>query len=675
LATALILVPHEICPQSPNSIANSPAQTPAPASVLRSGSVGPGERAFLLDRGGSIVALDTGSMTVLGSVSIAMMPLHPPSMIQIPHSKRLAIFDSGIAPSVKATMSVIDMDLMKVTSRLELGWGMILQVLVTDDGKRLAVALAGNNSQKPEEFQPAGVVLIDTETSRIAGGFPVKGPTNLLLTSDKRTLIAFTYAYHFMDINRTPEVQFADFDTAKVLGKLAPSKEVTSATLSADGRYLYLLDRGEPSEKADRNVNGSLVVVSVADRSEFPAIDVGSAPRGLIPDNARDRLLILSDAAPGKEHRDAPGTLRAFKGTKAVAVTPVAHSPESLAASPNGSVLYVAGSRGVSVVDYSTLKITDEIPVKAGLDYFTITPDGKRATALFSGSDQLAVLDLEQKRLLATLAVGRRSQKFMKALAPAMLAAAQEMENYNSQFYAQQLANATGERQYYTVYHYVGTPPAVKSDVTFVLSSDGKYAYALNNQTLDVTIVDTQAATVVSKIGLPRGWYSISPIPGVDAIGIRGPSRSSFIDTKANQKIDVDNKPKVLGMGINATFQGSPSGARACVLNLSSIICYDASTMKEVGRQENFNNLCSMLFEMPASTTSGATAPSKASDAGPAGAVAPPPAEPDIATHRRPDTDVDLIRPLAGKPAAASSASVGLVQYGGSRSHKSAPAV
>jgi hypothetical protein len=41
----------------------------------------------------------------------------------------------------------------------------------------------------------------------------------------------------------------------------------------------------------------------------------------------------------------------------------------------------------------------------------------------------------------------------------------------------------------------------------------------------------------------------------------------------------------------------SPSGARACALVTSRIICLDTATMKEVGRQEHLKHLEMILFE------------------------------------------------------------------------------
>ena len=562
-------------------------------------------RAFLLDAGdNNVVVLNMETAAILGTVSIEGGSLK--TMIQVPHSKRLAVFDQGPGkgtlrfgwhPDGKASMTFVDMDSMKVTSRLELGWG-IGQVLATDDGKGLAVVCPGYTSQKPEEALPAEVVLINTETGQIRGRFPVKPPVNLLLTPDNRTLITFTSAWHFGDRSRTPEVQFADFETAKVLGKLTPSKAVTSAELSTDGQYLYLLDHGEQSIKVEKNVNGFLAVVSVSTRSELSVVDVGPAPRGLIHDSASDRILILSDAATGKKRREAGGTLRVFKGAETVAVTPLDIYPLLLTASPDGTVLYVVGPDSVSTIDPSSFKTIDEIDFEGARGHshrrgvgnelrdFAITPDGKRAIVVFPGSYKVTVLDLEQKKSLGSLKTGRGKVRFAQAMAVGL-------NNAMAAQSAQAMANETGVTQYYTV------QTLKPASVAVAVTQDSKFAYALNDQTSDVTVIDAQAATVLSKMGIFQG-SEIDTLPSGNALAILGPMAISFIDTKTNQKIKFDGKDHLMVGGLGGfltAFRVSPSGNRACALLAHRVICLDTSTIQEVGRQEHLKKLEMMLFE------------------------------------------------------------------------------
>ena len=69
--------------------------------------------------------------------------------------------------------------------------------------------------------------------------------------------------------------------------------------LSGDARTLYVLDKGKPNNNPDKNQNGRLHAVSMSTRT-VSVSDAGSRPRGLILDEDRQQLLLLSDGAPVK---------------------------------------------------------------------------------------------------------------------------------------------------------------------------------------------------------------------------------------------------------------------------------------------------------------------------------------------------------------------------------------
>jgi len=113
-------------------------------------------RAFILDRGtNSVIALAPENAAILGTVSFEGGKLK--TMIQVPHSKRLAVFDQGPGketllfgwhPEGKASMSFVDMGSMKITSSLQLGWG--IGQVQSAIGARITVT-----------FEHAGKRLID----------------------------------------------------------------------------------------------------------------------------------------------------------------------------------------------------------------------------------------------------------------------------------------------------------------------------------------------------------------------------------------------------------------------------------------------------------------------------------------------------------------------------------
>ena len=86
--------------------------------------------------------------------------------------------------------------------------------------------------------------------------------------------------------------------------------------LAPDGQFLYLLDRGQPNNNPDKNVNGRLHAVSMTTRSVAAVTEVGSKPRGLVLDERGRQLLLVSDGPPvkGPGNRDRPGELRVIRG-------------------------------------------------------------------------------------------------------------------------------------------------------------------------------------------------------------------------------------------------------------------------------------------------------------------------------------------------------------------------
>ena len=167
------------------------------------------------------------------------------------------------------------------------------------------------------------------------------------------------------------------------------------------------------------------------------------------------------------------------------------------------------------------------------------------------------------------------------------------LDNLDAAESAQTRANITGATQFYTI------QTMKPANVAVAVSGDSKFAYALNDQTSDVTVIDAQAATVLSKIGIFQG-SEIETMPRGNAIAILGSMAITFLDTKTNEKIKVDGKDHLMvgGAGgfLNA-FRVSPSGNRACALVAHHVICLDTSTMQEVGRQEHLKKLEMMLFE------------------------------------------------------------------------------
>ncbi len=560
-------------------------------------------RGLVLDTGNSsVIVLDTEKATVLETVSFEGGTLS--AMVQVPGSRKLVVFDKGSGketgrfgyhPTGKSSVHFLDLGAVKKTSRLELGWG-VGPFTMTPDGKFLVAECPGYTSQKASETLPAELVFISTDKEQVVGRVPITAslerPQNLLVTSDGRTLIVFVPASESEKHNTIPaELRFFDIQTARLLGTLTPKHAAISAALSNDGSYLYLLDPGKPSDKADKNVNGAIDIVSVADRSQVGDLDVGSSPQGLIRDDMRDLTLILSDPAPGKDKRDEDGVLRVIKGADTIALSRVAHYPLFVSISPDSSMLYVVGVDCISLVDYSTFKPLERIRMGDDADRrrdravteFAISPDGKRGFAVLADSSKVAVFDLAARKLLASVTTGRGSVRFMKGMTVALQNAQPGLD-----------AAFGGSGPGLHTYTIAKLEPAHQS---IVAESDS--AYVFNSQTNDVTLVDGAKAAAVTKIPVMDLTNHIEMIPGGRILAVTGRLFLVFIDTRTNEKIKFGDHDWLKAGGFASELQAyrvSPSGKRFLAAAGQNVTLLDLTTMKVLAKLQ-FKEPRMILFE------------------------------------------------------------------------------
>lgn len=152
----------------------------------------------------------------------------------------------------------------------------------------------------------------------------------------------------------------------------------------------------------------------------------------------------------------------------------------------------MVGEKAVTLVDPVALKVVGGIPLAKGdkelVDdddlptEMAVSPDGKRAFVLYGVHNKVVVLDLEAKKAVGMTKTGRDGRKLFGNLMGAMYGLA----GYWAAGYS---------------------PRGFATPLMLAVRPDGRFAYAINSQTKDVTVVDADTAQAV-EMSCPTcaGW-------------------------------------------------------------------------------------------------------------------------------------------------------------------------
>jgi DNA-binding beta-propeller fold protein YncE len=347
---------------------------------------------------------------------------------------------------------------------------------------------------------------------------------------------------------------------------------------------LYLVDPGKPSNKKEKNVDGTLVVVALADRKLVASVPAGSGPRAIVWDAPREQALLTSDGPPVEKGLPRPGVLRLLKAGEVVATLEVAEAPHLVRIS--GSQAYVTGRQAISVVDLEARRVAGQIAVEhaGGIDELVFSPDAKRAFALYDGSSRLSVLDLEKAQLVGSVTTGRGGIKFAKALGSVALSVAATTASYYSGMAG---AQARGGGYYtYNVYSF----GVAAAETSVAVRPDGRFAYALNTQTNDVTVVDTTTATVLSKEAA-RG-RSLAPLTGGTRFAVLGKDELRIFDTETQKP----GEPLAFEDADAVRLRFSDDGATAIAYGGSGCYVLDGRTGAVRSRVDGLLGVSDVLF-------------------------------------------------------------------------------
>lgn len=541
-------------------------------------------RIFVLDQGApSVAAVDLRSGTVLQTAALEGAPN---VLLRTRDGKHLLVLDrgtgrdagdAGFQAKTKSSVTILDAAKLTPQPRIELGAGLESTVMLSDHGDRLAVVCPGYVGKRPDENLPRELVIVDVAAGQVSGRVPLARPAGAFFaTPDGKTAVVLAQRGKPKQTPALPaELQVIDLVAGKSVATLTFEGDPRDPVLSPDGKYVYLLDRGDPSGNPDKNVNGRLHVVSLESRKVEAAYDVGSKPRGLVLDEGGQQLLLVSDGAPVKGQKNRPGELRAIRAGKIVGPVATLPSPEYIRATADGKHLFAVSWSGVATHDSRDLTQLAEMRDRYVGQDFALSPDGRRAFAI--SQQNLYTYDLENGTQLDKVVTGRMGSRIFAAVTAAADTASSKAD-----------ARREAERKkqsYYTYTEYTVRDP----NQNIAVRPDSKAVYVVNRQTSDVTVVDAETGHIIQKVGADGSGVYFMPGAGLALVLDDGAVHA--IDTATQQKLDD------LAKGSTYTFRPpevSADGKFAVINAGAGILLVDATSGKPAGRVLPFQRVVDM---------------------------------------------------------------------------------
>jgi YVTN family beta-propeller protein len=554
-------------------------------------------RAYVLDR--DTPALTALAMPAAKSVASVALQGKPDAFVLSTDSSRIIVLDqgpgkdkgdAGYQATGKSSATIVDAAQLKVLARLELGFGLVGGAtpmgLFSADGARLTLVCPGYESKNPAESQAHELVTLDLRGGALVGRLALdRAATDLSSDKDGKTAFLFTPQRGKKESLQPAQLRIVDLAGPSLLTTLELKGDPAPPVLSPDGAFLYLLDRGNPSDKPEKNVPGSVQVVSAATRTLVATLDAGRDPRQMVVDPRGPGVFFVNDGAPAKGLTAAFGELRVLHGPEIVSRVETPPDVRFLRFSAAGDRLYLVSPVAALIVDLpgltahpvhidpakrKTFGLEDPGPVKE----LALSADGHRAFVLYEKSSKLLILDLEKEEPVAMVTTGRGGIKFMKAMGAVALTAA-------SYYSAQQQANRTGTGTYY-----IWEVHAAQTSV--VVRPDGRFAYVLNTQSGDVTVADAANGQVVDKIA--GGGTGLRMFPGGKRLAVLADDTLKMIDADANKK-----GPE-LPTGRLVSVTPSRDGSEVVALAEGTAFSLDPATGEVRGRATGFKKAVQVLL-------------------------------------------------------------------------------
>jgi DNA-binding beta-propeller fold protein YncE len=430
--------------------------------------------------------------------------------------------------------------------KIRLGWNTSGLVL-SNDGRYLLCVSQGKVGKKNAEDEYGAVTLTETGKNAVAATLSAgRLGAQAALSADLSKIVVLSpgepagkkggkatpAALGIFAIDRDQPLAEFEFDQA------------TSLRLSSDEKWAYVLDPGGFSKRPVERRAGVLHVIDLDARRIAADYEVGFQPHGLRSDAESGTVTLSSRVSAADSRR----RLLRFSA---------ADPPEVIA--PGSEIDFVrrlAGEHGLFTFGYGemgfvpdgsakpafTIPLNPEskgadVPALGGIPGEILQPPNSRRVAmtvltrLGAPTGKVAIVNLADRKVEHVVTTGRGSVKFGKFMG--MLAQSAVIARFSYYYGNLSAAQATGSPFFfYNIYAVTPSQP----NVELAASPNGRFVYALNTQTNDVTIIRTDDGSADVKISIGGGCRRIDLAPGGRFIYSHTGRQFNLIDSGTGEK-------------------------------------------------------------------------------------------------------------------------------------------
>jgi YVTN family beta-propeller protein len=292
--------------------------------------------------------------------------------------------------STDKTVSVIDLNSLKVIKDIDIGADLIHGLAMNADGKLLFVTVESDHTLR----------IVDTTTGQTRATIKLTGrPNECAVTPDGK--------YVAVPIRDGDSVNIVDVAQQKVV-KVLPIKEPHNAVSTASNRYMFVSSMG----------SNAVNVVDLKTMSFSAVVPAGGRPRPYVISSDGKTMYVAVSFLHGFDIVDIPG-----KKVLQRVEMPARHSgpprprkfetPDTLthglALTPDGKELWVTSllDDSIYIYDLETKKFTGPLATGDGPNWIVFSPDGKYGCISNTDSNDVSIFDVKDRRELTRIKVGK----------------------------------------------------------------------------------------------------------------------------------------------------------------------------------------------------------------------------------------------------------------------------